>query len=112
MTPDNALVLVRTKLFLPTIGRGYVMCPRLIARLESGRQRKLTLISAPAGYGKTMLAASWLRQLDAAKIWLALDELDNDLMRPIAHLVAAFTNAASTVSCNACLRSCRPISTC
>ena len=52
--------LLQTKLYIPPIRAGLVTRPRLIERLYAGLDRKLTLISAPAGFGKTTLVASWL----------------------------------------------------
>jgi LuxR family maltose regulon positive regulatory protein len=52
--------------------------------------RKLTLVSAPAGFGKTTLVVAWLKQIDLPAAWLSLDEADNDLPRFLAYLAAAF----------------------
>jgi len=60
--------LVTTKLALPPARPALVPRPRLMNRLEAGLQRKLTLIAAPAGYGKTTLVAEWLRQNEKLKI--------------------------------------------
>jgi LuxR family maltose regulon positive regulatory protein len=49
-----------TKLYIPPARPNVVFRPRLIERLEAGRRRKLTLISAPAGFGKTTLVSEWL----------------------------------------------------
>ncbi|MBI4928256.1 MAG: hypothetical protein HY835_10855 [Anaerolineae bacterium] len=85
--------LLETKFFLPTWRNGSVLRQRLVSRLQSGarEQRKLSLISAPAGYGKTTLAAEWLRELPAgARVaWLALDEADNDPVRFLIYWVSA-----------------------
>jgi LuxR family maltose regulon positive regulatory protein len=66
--------------------------PRLIQQISDGwcAKRKLTLISAPAGFGKTTLVVAWLNQIDHPAAWLSLDEGDNDLPRFLAYLVAAF----------------------
>jgi LuxR family maltose regulon positive regulatory protein len=73
--------------------------PRLIERLNAGLHRKLTLISAPAGFGKTTLTSEWLDhlRLDAAKenrienriTWLSLDAGDNDPTRFLTYFIAA-----------------------
>jgi LuxR family transcriptional regulator, maltose regulon positive regulatory protein len=66
--------------------------PRLTARLEREAGRKLTLISAPAGFGKTTLLVEWLRERgdgERAVAWLSLDEADNDPTRFLSYLVAA-----------------------
>jgi ATP/maltotriose-dependent transcriptional regulator MalT len=62
--------------------------PRLIQLLNEGldAKRRLTLISAPAGFGKTTLVVDWLKQIDLPVAWLSLDEADNDLPRFLAYL--------------------------
>ena len=59
-TLDNAGPLLETKLYVPRLRRGLVARPRLIERMSRGAESKLTLISAPAGFGKTTLLAEWL----------------------------------------------------
>jgi LuxR family maltose regulon positive regulatory protein len=84
--------ILTTKLQVPPLRSSLVPRPRLIARLNAGRNGKLVLVSAPAGYGKTTLVAEWLAQCDAAALkaaWLSLDENDNDPVRFLAHLIAA-----------------------
>jgi LuxR family maltose regulon positive regulatory protein len=83
--------LLTTKLFVPPVRRELVPRLRLIARLDAGLAagRKLTLIAAPAGYGKTTLVAGWLRGSSAPIAWLSLDENDNDPARFAAYLLAA-----------------------
>jgi LuxR family maltose regulon positive regulatory protein len=65
--------------------------PQLLQRLEEGLalHHRLTLASAPAGFGKTTLLSHWLHQTDRAAGWLSLDEGDNDLTRFLAYLIAA-----------------------
>jgi LuxR family maltose regulon positive regulatory protein len=97
-----SLPLLTTKLFLPPVRRELVSRPRLTVRLDAGLRagRKLTLVSAPAGYGKTTLIADWgLRIADSSDpksaisnpqfIWLSLDERDNDPARFTSYLLAA-----------------------
>ncbi len=48
------------------------------------------MVSAPAGFGKTTLVVDWLKQIDHPTAWLSLDEADNDLLRFLAYLAAAF----------------------
>jgi LuxR family maltose regulon positive regulatory protein len=66
--------------------------PRLVQLLNDGlyTERRLTLISAPAGSGKSTLVVDWLKQIDLPAAWLSLDESDNDLPRFLAYLAAAF----------------------
>lgn len=66
-----------------------VLRPRLSVRLNEGLQRKLTLISAPAGFGKTTLVSQWVAGCGRPAAWLSLDEGDNDPARFLAYLVAA-----------------------
>lgn len=73
--------LLKTKLFIPRVRQGNVARPRLCAHIDRVHSRKLMLISAPAGYGKTTLLSEWCewRQLSAA--WVSLEEADNDPLR-------------------------------
>ena len=59
-TLDNAGPLLETKLYVPRPRRGLVARPRLIERMNRAAESKLTLVSAPAGFGKTTLLAEWL----------------------------------------------------
>src|SRR4029077_4809698 len=70
--------LVATKLYVPRVRRGLVARPRLVDRL--GGDGGLPLVSAPAGFGKTTLLASWLAHAqDGRRVaWLSLDPSDDD----------------------------------
>jgi LuxR family maltose regulon positive regulatory protein len=81
--------LLTTKLYIPPTRPEFVSRPRLIERLSEGLHRKLTLVSAPAGFGKTTLVSDWLRQLDVPIAWVSLDESDNDPVRFLTYFVAA-----------------------
>src|ERR687898_2597340 len=84
--------LVSTKLRPSQARPNLVARPRLTARLEREASRKLTLISAPAGFGKTTLLVEWLKERedgDQSVAWLSLDEGDNDPVRFLSYLVAA-----------------------
>ena len=82
--------LLRTKLFIPQTRGNLVPRPRLVELLNTGLDKELTLIAAPAGFGKTTLVVDWLKQIDLPAAWLSLDEADNDLPRFLAYLAAAF----------------------
>ncbi|MBG6058167.1 LuxR family maltose regulon positive regulatory protein [Cryobacterium sp. MP_M5] len=91
--------VLATKLFVPALRPQVVPRPRLIARLREGLRpgRKLILISAPAGFGKTTLMSEWIadsRQRDASVrvAWVSLDDGDNDPARFLTYLVAALRN--------------------
>ena len=68
-------------------------------RLNQGLQpsHKLTLISAPAGFGKTTLTSEWLANCERPVTWLSLDEGDNDLTRFLAYFVAALQTIAEDI---------------
>jgi LuxR family transcriptional regulator, maltose regulon positive regulatory protein len=70
--------LVETKLYIPKLRRRLVARPRLSRRLSRGVESRLTLISAPAGFGKTTLLAEWLAAAptEGSVAWLSLEESD------------------------------------
>jgi ATP/maltotriose-dependent transcriptional regulator MalT len=82
-----------TKLYVPPVRPDVVPRPRLIERLCAGLREscKLTLVSAPAGFGKTTLLSEWIsaRDLRAHVAWVSLDEGDNDPARFMAYVTAA-----------------------
>ena len=89
--------LVATKLFIPKLRAGLVERLRLRERLKRGAHAKLTLISAPAGFGKTTLLAEWLAAPSAGNsstAWLSLDKDDNDPTVFWSYLVTALQNAS------------------
>ncbi len=81
--------ILATKLFAPQIRPAIVPRSRLLASLNKGLAGKLTLVSAPAGFGKTTLVGEWIANLDQPAAWLSLDESDNDLNRFLAYFIAA-----------------------
>ncbi|MBO0791486.1 MAG: hypothetical protein J2P36_11125, partial [Ktedonobacteraceae bacterium] len=83
------LPLLQTKLHMPHLRPHLVVRPHLVERLQQSAQFPLTLISAPAGFGKTTLLAQWLSQSHVPVAWLSLDSDDNDPARFLPHLIAA-----------------------
>ncbi len=81
--------LLRTKLHVPRVPAELVPRPRLIQRLEAGLTGRLTLVSAPAGFGKTTLVSAWVQGSGRPFAWLSLDEGDNDTTLFISYLTAA-----------------------
>lgn len=83
--------LLTTKLHPPPSRPEFVPRARLVDRLHQGLSRKLTLISAQAGFGKTTLVSNWVRQLEppTQAAWLSVDEADNDPVRFWLHVAAA-----------------------
>ena len=96
-----------TKLFIPATRPEFVRRPRLLEQLNKGIHRRLTLISAPAGFGKTTLVTEWINQKDKIRnenidihssffhlhpstvAWLSLDAGDNELTRFLTYFIAA-----------------------
>ena len=96
--------LLETKLYVPRRRRGVVPRARLIDRLNRGAEGKLTLVSAPAGFGKTTLLAEWLAAApDDGKLsaWLSLDESDNDAASFWKYLIAALQTMAPEIGADA-----------
>jgi LuxR family transcriptional regulator, maltose regulon positive regulatory protein len=89
--------ILATKLYILPLRPNVVLRARLIARLNAGLHRKLTLISAPAGFGKTTLLSEWVAACQRPAAWLSLDEGDNDPTRFLAYLVAALQTIGSTI---------------
>ncbi len=92
MTP-----ILATKLYLPPLRPHVVSRPRLIERLNEGLHRKLTLIAAPAGFGKTTLVSAWVAGCDRQVAWLSLDAGENDPRLFLTYLVAALQTIAPTI---------------
>lgn len=82
-------VLLATKLHVPAMGAQLVHRAALLDALSAGRTRKLTLLSAPAGWGKTTLLAQWAMGGDGRFAWLSLDSSDNDPVWFWMYVVAA-----------------------
>lgn len=91
-----SISILATKLYLPQAQPKVVLRPRLIKRLNEGLHRKLTLISAPAGFGKTTLVSEWLADCERPAAWLSLDEGDSDPTRFLLYFVAALQTIAPT----------------
>lgn len=89
---------IGTKLHRPRLHPHTLPRLHLVERLEHGRVRKLTLISAPAGYGKTVLASSWLETCALPVAWLSLDKNDGELAVFLSYVIEAI----ETQFANAC----------
>ncbi len=83
--------ILATKLYIPPPRPNGIRRPRLIDQLDQGHStgRKLTLIAAPAGFGKTTLISEWIAGCGRPTAWLSLDEGDSDPVRFLAYLIAA-----------------------
>ena len=70
--------ILAMKLYIPPLRPSVVSRPRLIERLNEDLHRRLTLIAAPAGFGKTTLVSAWVAGCDRQVAWLSLDAGEND----------------------------------
>jgi len=83
--------LLTTKFHMPHARLNQVPRPRLVSRLDEGLRlgHRLTLVSAPPGFGKTTLIGAWVGELDAAVAWLTLDDDDNEVVTFFSYVLAA-----------------------
>ncbi|OGN93763.1 MAG: hypothetical protein A2Y88_11095 [Chloroflexi bacterium RBG_13_48_10] len=93
--------LIRTKLHLPFTRLELVSRPRLQVRIAEGLRGPLTLITAPAGFGKTTLVASYIVNCGLPVAWLSLDKDDNQVVRFLSYLVAALQETDITIGSGA-----------
>ncbi len=111
--------LLQTKLSLPLLRRDLVPRAHLFERLNAGLyqgdsfERRLTLVAAPAGYGKTTLVVNWLQDRAFNVAWLSLDDNDNDPIRFLTYLIAAIrqVNHGFGIQTEGLLRSPQPLPT-
>ena len=106
--------ILATKLYIPPPRPKKILRPHLVERLNEGLQCKLSLISAPAGFGKTTLVSEWISSLTHSPLplreapgeipgmgvrvaWLSLDEGDGDPARFLTYLVAALQSIAANL---------------
>jgi LuxR family transcriptional regulator, maltose regulon positive regulatory protein len=91
--------VLATKLYIPPPRAKIVLRPRLIERLNEGLSAgcKLTLISAPAGFGKTTLVSEWVAGCQRPAAWLSLDEGDNDPTRFLTYFIAALQTITANI---------------
>ncbi|NIK74987.1 LuxR family maltose regulon positive regulatory protein [Paenibacillus castaneae] len=89
--------ILSTKLYIPTPRSKVVLRPSLIEHLNDGMQRKLTLVTAPAGYGKTSLVREWLAECLQPVAWLSLDKADNDPVRFLKYFITALQTTEENI---------------
>src|SRR5512137_1640288 len=97
ISPMSADALLATKLLVPAVLSDWVTRARLVAHLSDGLRagRQLTLVCAPAGFGKTTLIQEWVGAAEQSVGWLTLDEADNDPGRFVRYLAAAVEQATA-----------------
>lgn len=94
---EQSKYLLRTKFYVPPIRSKQIARPRLSDLITGGLDRALILVSAPAGYGKTTLVSSWLKEKEIPSAWLSLDNGDNDPIRFLQYLLAALVPIAPAI---------------
>jgi LuxR family transcriptional regulator, maltose regulon positive regulatory protein len=102
--PESIGPLLETKLYVPRLRRAQVARPRLSERLSRGVESKLTLISGPAGFGKTTVLADWLAAASADQrsvAWLSLDASDNQPAPFWTYVIAALQTVVPEVGVQA-----------
>jgi len=92
-TTGSLSSLMRTKLHRPRSASDVITRTRLIERLNAALGGEITLVCAPAGFGKTTLLTQWLQMIDRPNAWLSLDEHDNELPVFVQSLVASLQTA-------------------
>ena len=94
-----SIPILATKLYAPPPRPQRITRPRLIEKLSEGliSGRKLTLISAPAGFGKTILVVEWITSCGRPTAWLSLDEGESDPVRFMTYFIAALQTIAPNI---------------
>ena len=100
VSPMSSTVLI-TKLFAPPRAARAVLRRRLVEQLERGLARRLTLVCAPAGFGKSSLLAAWAGACKRPCVWLSLGPGEQDVQRFLAYLVAAVQTVDASIGANA-----------
>ncbi len=89
-------LLLATKFFVPVAPHALIARPRLFSLLDEGKQRPLTLVSAPAGFGKTTLLSAWVQMQPPRKprvAWVSLEEADSDPVHFLTYVLTALDRA-------------------
>ncbi len=93
--------MLKTKLNKPNPTSKLILRKKLLDTLESGKQKKLTLISAPAGYGKSVLVSQWIDHCDLQYSWYSLDISDNDINTFLRYTIAGIRSVYKDVGVEA-----------
>ncbi len=80
--------MLLTKLHIPSAGQNIVHRPELCEKLNAGISRKLILVSAPAGFGKTTVVSDWIEQNKIPTAWFSLDNGDNDPVVFLSYIIS------------------------
>lgn len=88
--------MLLTKLHIPPAGNNTVHRSELFEKLNTGLSRKLILISAPAGFGKTTVVSDWIEQNKIPTAWFSIDKADNDPVEFLNYIIAGIKSIHST----------------
>ncbi len=86
-TDNSQLTPLRTKLCVPPLRPNWISRPRLAKRMDEGFERKLALISAPAGFGKTTLLVDWIHSHKIPAAWFSVDKADNEPLHFLTYVI-------------------------
>ena len=89
--------IIRTKLYRPPVAADFVPRERLLRKLDEGFRLPFTLVSAPAGYGKSSLISHWLQNHDSRSSWLSLDKTHGSLRSFLQYFTAALQTISPTL---------------
>ena len=89
---QNPSPIIQTKFYAPRLSAGLINRERLLVLLDGSLEVPLTLVSAPAGYGKSVLISQWLDLQDHNKLWLSLDSEDSSIRQFLSYLIADLRN--------------------
>jgi len=93
---NQDLTPLRTKLCVPPLRSGWISRPRLDKQMDEGFERKLTLISAPAGFGKTTLLVDWIHGHSVPAAWFSVDKGDNAPLHFLTYVILGLQNIEAT----------------
>ncbi|MDJ0957426.1 MAG: LuxR C-terminal-related transcriptional regulator [Arenicellales bacterium] len=96
-TKRQAVPIIRNKFYRPSVTIDYISRDALSARLEAGVDLPLTIVSAPAGYGKSTLVSHWLGIRGSPSVWLSLDESDSDPRVFLTYFIAALRTVSPEI---------------
>src|SRR5574339_595406 len=89
--------LLASKFYYPPHRLDFVPRQHILASLDAGLPGKITLVSAPAGFGKTTVVSEWIQDRGHPAAWLSLDKNDNDPSRFLIYLIAALQRIDSKI---------------
>lgn len=93
---EHTIPLLKTKLYQPFIPSDFMVRERLLKKLSENKDCYLTLVSAPAGYGKSSIVSHWLSIEKRQSCWVSLDTYDNALQQFLVYFIAAIQTISST----------------